>query len=396
MAVLVAACWVGNGVARADEPVAKLSMSSELGALSKSSYGEQTAHIERVYGLLPDLAWQSEMSSLHPGAGFVTFGAAPVKEEFSPQHRLDLARAILQKHGESVAPILHRYLRSEDEARQLFGLRNLTLLLPDIGSTANAPSTSSIEMGQTWHDTIYRDLAAIFQFKTSSGQPNVALFSALQYPDSMRTLTLKQRAEIALTQLGDARAIGLLLRDDPAHPTRHLWTLARLAKITPQDAALETLVPLLRSDDADARVEALIVLPVSRPDVQRELPMLLAHPDATTRSIAVTKAFELPAPQFPALQKLLESKLADPSPPVRLSAVKGFAARKDPIAAPVLLALLRDDSIEIARGFVSEALNELIGFDSGYDAAAKPTPAIAQHNAAFARVEAWIAAHPRQ
>ena len=391
----LAACLACAPAARADDW--QLSQSAVLLDVSKLSFAEQDKQIERVYNLLPSIGGEIEWRAQSPNLVTVTTGAPP--EELELEARLALARAMLLQHGDSAALLFHRSLSSNVEPVQMSGLRGLMLLLPDARDQSERRADALSGMSQKSRDLIYRDLAAIY--RAEPGKAGDAVTSPMLLLAPELTLTLRQRAEFALTQLGDARAIALFIADVPAHPTRNFWMIEPLALQTPNDPALRQLVPFLTSPNQELRIEAMIALPVSSVAVQEAVPRLLDDPDAAIREFAVYQAFQLAPPQFEALQKQLQSKLADPSPSVRLKAALEFARRKNPVAAPVLLARLREQPKDTNPDFISKTLNELIGFDAGYvDSASMAAKkwdeqeVKRRNDAAFARIEQWIAAHP--
>ena len=132
------------------------------------------------------------------------------------------------------------------------------------------------------------------------------------------------------------------------------------------------------------------------PAVRAALPILIDDPDAKVRAQAVSYAFRLQKPEFETLRTRLQSKLADASPAVRLRAAAGFAERKNPIAAPVLLALLKCENPDINRWWAGENLYRLTGLNRNYDWPTTAADTAHRNAAAIASVEAWLAAHPAQ
>ena len=376
-----------------------------LVALSKSPDAARDPELAALYRALPQLELQSRRR-IGSSAQFAP-DLTPAEKELAPAKQLELARArgnsayaanesarlaleILRAHPDAVASLMRGDLRSDNAAQQERGLKNLTrLLLPteyewDAFSPALPPA-----IAPSWA-ALYPDVAAIFRNPSDAGPTKArkgGVYSTVPVPG------LKGSAEAALSGLGDARGIALFIAEDP---TQYYEAISRLARRTPGDPALSKLVPLLRAPDWRQRYAALSALPISDPELQRALPVLLDDANATISRGAASKAFELTGAPFEAVEAKLKTKLADPDLFTRIHAAIRFAKRKDPIAAPVLLAALRDHAGEITGAYVSAILNQLIGFDSGYDARSPvDDPDRKERNAvALARVEAWIAAHP--
>ena len=305
-----------------------------------------------------------------------------------------LACEILQRYPAQTTALLRDDLRSDDTARQSRGLINLAALKTSFGllyddglpkQTADAIPYASF----------YDDIARIF--RNAPPAPPASEFGiSVRVIDPRNDPALKTQAESALMNMGRADTIALLINDNPAQPLLHYEAISTLARRNPHDAALQTLAPFLRSDDAKSRFEALRALPISQPAVRAALPILIDDANVQVRAQAVSRAFGLEEPEFAALEARLKSKLADAAPRVRWLAADGFASRKNPIAAPVLLALLHDQTPDVNSWAVGDELYRLTGFNQNYSWPSDDTgnPDDKRRNAeATARVEAWIAAH---
>ena len=398
----------------ATSPAVKRSESDELAqfatliVLSQSPESTKAAEIDFVYRALPRLVWQSEarqgplLPDDRPDLTLDQKELAPNKQielarKSGNSHYADiegarLARQILRAHSDEVAALVHDDLRADDEARQTRGLRVLMLLSPDIPSIASALPAQQSFLSARWHDVIYQDVAEIFRSQPEEiNASRLFIQNLVSYHNSLKT-----QAQQALIFLQDPRAIALLINDEPSQPTLHAWTIWFLARRAPDNPALLPLINLLDSPAPRERAAALSALPASAFAVRATLPRLLDDADERVRQAAIDKSFQLEGAQFAELESRIVAKLADANRGVRLAAAANFARRKNPIAAPVLLAALRDDASQIETGYYSDLLNQSIGFDSGYDAKSPSAdPVRKQHNAAIlARIEAWIAAHP--
>ncbi len=306
-----------------------------------------------------------------------------------------LARQTLQKYPAQTTALLRADLRADDTTRQRRGLSNFAALQDDGGLYASDGSPQN-QADVIPFASFYEDIARIFQ--SAPPAPTADEFGVI-YLDPRTKPALKTLAESALIQIGDARAIALLINDDAAQPLLHYQAITALARRAPDDAALKTLAPFLRSDDAALRYRALYALPFSLSAVRAALPILIDDPDAQVRARAVARAFQFQGPEFAALEARLKSKLADDSPRVRWMAADGFASRKNPVAAPVLLELLREQTPDVNSWAVGDELYRLTGLNQNYSWPQNDanSPDNARRNAeASARVEAWIANHPAQ
>ena len=308
-----------------------------------------------------------------------------------------LACQTLKKYPDLTTLLIRDDLRSDDATRQYRGLNNINALRGDFGLLYDDDLPEQKAQAIPFA-SFYPDIARIFASAPPAkpangfGTTNLNLSSPGEPP-------LKTQAENALLNLRDARAIALLIADDAAQPLLHYDAIYRLAYYAPGDVALQTLAPFLHSNDATSRYRALYALPFSLPAVRAALPVLIDDPDAQVRAWAVSGAFQLEAPEFAALETRLKSKLADDSPRVRWMVADGFAGRKNPIAAPVLLALLRNQTPDVNSWAVGDELYRLTGLNQNYSWPQNNanSPDDTRRNAeAMARVEAWVAAHPAQ
>ena len=322
-----------------------------------------------------------------------------VKKEGNEQYLSDesgqLACKTLQKYPAQTTTLLQADLRSDDPAHQSRGLSNLAALKSNFGLFYD-DGLPQKQDAPILYASFYPEIARIFQSAPPAEAPNEFGISQI-YLDPRIKPALKTQAESALMKLGNARAIALLINDDAAQPLLHYQAISALARRAPSDEALQTLVPFLNSGDAESRYRALYALPVSLESVRAALPTLIDDSDAKVRARAVSMAFALPGVEFEALEMRLKSKLADAVADVRFMAAAGFANRKNPIAAPVLLALLRDESPIVNRWWAGETLSKLTDLNRnyGWPLAREQSPADAPRNEeAIARIEAWIATHP--
>lgn len=359
----------------------------EVAYFAQLPESEQTNQIARIYKLLP---------SINERRGFVVFSILYLRmpwkkgdEKLAPEVRAKLiegfrggqyfsteakflSRELLQKHRAAVEPLLRADLRSKNVAQQKRGMENLREMgLGEVGERLADFPESPPEI-VNWLPKFYPDVLRIFR-----SQP-----------------ALKKEAVSSFGLLGDSRALAVLIRDDPQNPLRYYESLSSLSRNAPDDSALLSLLPLLQSPDATKRYQALWALgnvnqTVLFPHVRR----LMDDPDKKVRWLAVSRAFQYKGAEKAQLEPLLREKLADPDPFVRYIAAEGFARRQVPIGAPTLLALLRDETIEINRWAVSDAIRQLTGTNFGYnwDGATPRNPDVARQNAeAIEKFEGWI------
>ena len=304
-----------------------------------------------------------------------------------------LACRILREYPAQTTDLLRADLRADDATRQLRGLSNLAALRTAFGLFYDAGLPEK-EADAIPFASFYPEIARIFQ---SAPPAEPANEFGITIGDPRDEPALKTQAESALIRMGRADTIALLIADDAAQPLLHYEAISTLARRNPDDAALQILVPFLKSGDAILRYRALYALPFALPAVRAALPILIDDSDAQVRERAVAGAFQFEGPEFAALEARLKSKLADASPRVRWMAADGFANRKNPIAAPVLLSLLRDQTPDVNSWAVADELYRLTGLNQNYDWPRDDSnnPDVARRNAeASARVEAWVAAHP--
>ncbi len=301
-----------------------------------------------------------------------------------------LACKTLKKYPAQTMNLLHDDLRSDDQTRQLRGVSNLEALKSGFGILYDAEFPQKQD-GPFDYASFYPEIVRIFRSAPPAPAPTADKFGTI-YTIPLDEQPLKAQAESALMKMGRADTIALLINDDAAQPLLHYEAIYFLASRMPDDAALQRLIPFLKSDDAELRYRAIYALPIASPAVRAALPALIDDADAKVRREAVFRAFWLKGAEFEALEPRLKSKLEDGVAGVRLVAATGFAERNDASAAPVLLRLLRDhqDDPSVNSWWAGEALSKLTGLNKNF-----PYQAGDPNNAAaFARIEAWIALHP--
>jgi hypothetical protein len=144
----------------------------------------------------------------------------------------------------------------------------------------------------------------------------------------------------ALADLGDLRAIPLLMAKDPREPLKYCGALHQLCRDRPADPRL---LHYLRTGDANTQYQAAYALYGSRdselvPDVRR----LCRDADPKLRTIAADMGFALTGDGYEQVRFTLYSLLRDKDIDLRIYVAGVFAGRKDPVCARVLLDLLQN------------------------------------------------------
>ena len=345
LAGLIISSHVAGHVARADAGSDKTIDRAQFIAITRIIQlpaDEQEKSVPQLYQLLSEIPRERTLMISSIFYSRVPW-RTPDHEKLSPEAQADLvekqgqtqcfsleneilARQTLQKYPAQTADLLRADLRSDDATRQRRGLSNFNEL-PGDGGLYAADGSLQNQANAIPFASFYEDIARIFT-QAPAADP-VSQFG-INYIDPRTKPALKTLAENALMTLGDARAIALLIADDAAQPLLHYQAITALARRSPNDAALQSLAPFLKSDDATSRYRALYALPFSLSAVGAALPILIDDPDAQVRARAVAGAFQFQGPEFAALEAKLKSKLADDSPRVRWMAADGFASRKKP------------------------------------------------------------------
>jgi HEAT repeats len=155
--------------------------------------------------------------------------------------------------------------------------------------------------------------------------------------ERLRGGTDEERWVAARALSGDpqaAKTLGAALAVEPDRRVREA-ILTGLARIGTAESA-ETIVPLIRSEDAGLRTEALDALRLMPQALTAHLPGLLADPEADVRLLACDLARELPAA---AATRILCDLLArEPEANVCAAAVEVLTECAGPEALPALSA----------------------------------------------------------
>lgn len=407
-ALLLVALTISHGARAAPYSGAGVDEFFEIVEISRLPPDQQTPKIAQIYEWYPELIRGNQMH-------FTRMQSAKYPELTTEEKRLsgkeqlilafprgswqryvstdsyEIARRILDEHPDEFASLIHDDLRGDDAARQARGLTNL-LNLPSVFWAGSRENTAD-SLKARWFGTFYADVARVFQ-NAPPYKADDSIFAAY-YRSSWGPL--KAQAGRALVQLGDTRAIALLVNDDTAQPTLHYWAISHLAVRAPDDTALQRLVPLLHSDEAVLRYRALFALPTGIESVRVALPALLEDADAKTRALATEKTFKLGKSEFEPLKAQLKKRLADADSNVRLNAATGFAYRGDAIAAPVLLKLWTEKTGGNTPLIARVVLERLMDENRGGLLRENPDDRWrfdAKDERAVALVEAWIVQHP--
>lgn len=279
-----------------------------------------------------------------------------------------IGRELLRAHRNPVAVLI----QSDLEAGRQGNIERAFDVLQDMGSGGNGEQLAGLPNSdrslQQWFRSFYEDVMAIFQ----SGSP------------------LAFRAATLFKYFGDARAIDALIERDAEHPTRFYEELSSLSHLAPPHPKL---VELLDSTDAEVRRQALWALPDSA-DLLPQFQRLLSDGNPDVRWLAANHIFDLGEETIAQNRPSLIALLQDADANVRGVVAGEFAERKDAVAAPALLALLKDENLsESARAAVVQDIKTLTGSDFGYQ---PPTNKATEkaNLAAMKQFEDWIKAHP--
>ena len=153
------------------------------------------------------------------------------------------------------------------------------------------------------------------------------------------------------------------------------------------------LVKLLDSPDPDLRYHAAFALSECQ-DAALAGPTakLAQEKEARLQSVALALASRLPDGGFAQTRPALVPLLQSPDPTIRLQAITCFAKRKDLLAGPPLLGLLRQPGIDLGQAVtVMQALSALTGSTFNYYLHEWGPKTNAR---AIARFEAWLRSHP--
>jgi HEAT repeat protein len=128
-------------------------------------------------------------------------------------------------------------------------------------------------------------------------------------------------------------------------------------------------VKLLDSPDAEVRYHAASALSECRDaSLAKPIARLAGDADPRLQSAALRLAMRLPDDAFASIHDDLAPLLGAKDEAVCLEAITCFARRKDPLAGPPILRLMRRDSIDPGQAVtVMQALNALAGESFGYN-----------------------------
>lgn len=198
-----------------------------------------------------------------------------------------------------------------------------------------------------------------------------------------------------LRDLGDPRAIGLLLGEDAERGIVRYFEFIRT--LQRRRTANAQLLTLLSSGDAGVRWRAAYALAESGDaGVVEPVLKLLRDRDARVRAQALWIASQLPADAKERTWAAGVPLLGDQDLDVRITCVTCFAYEKDPICAPALLRLLKDETLgEVTHGNLVRAMESLAGQSFGYHIGSDAwQPSTENNKAAIAKFEEWMRQHP--
>lgn len=354
----------------------------EVMRIARLPVEEQKAYVARLYQLVPSIR---EIDGGMFSGGIFTRAPLPKDaDEMTPEQLADnitkgfghqylgpeakaVGRDLLCAHRESVTPLLkadfqdgrpNHVTRALDILEQMGrgGFREQI-----VGRKDSDPAL------QQWFKPFYEDVLQIFQ------------------SDSR----LSQRAAGMFRYLGEPRAIDALIERDPQQPVRYYEQLANLSYLAPPHPKL---VALLDSPDPEIRRRALTALR-DRGELLPQLRKLLNDTNPRIRWMVANSIFNLGDEILAANRPAIIALLADPDAFVRHVVASRFAERKETIAAPVLLALLKDTAVSPSvRWAVIQDVRKLTGTDFGY--VDSPDKQFVQKNsAALEKFQQWIDTH---
>jgi HEAT repeat protein len=180
---------------------------------------------------------------------------------------------------------------------------------------------------------------------------------------------LSAPAQSALVWLADPATVRPLLAQiekDPKRIVRHAGLFQGPLAGKPAEPVL---VKLLDSPDAEVRYHAASALSECRDaSLAKPIARLAGDADPRLQSAALRLAMRLPDDAFASIHDDLAPLLGAKDEAVCLEAITCFARRKDPLAGPPILRLMRRDSIDPGQAVtVMQALNALAGESFGYN-----------------------------
>lgn len=292
------------------------------------------------------------MKGSHPGAWLSAYAKA-------------IGRGLLLTHRDAATLLLNADFASGDENAIKRALLNLEQI--SVANEINGPSKADPAVTK-WLALYFDEVLTIFQSDAS--------------------IPLANQAAQVLGVMGEARAIDALVERDPQRPTLFFPVLEKLAPLAPPHPKI---VEQLQSPDAKVRGEALQALG-TRQELLPQYERLLRDPSPEVRGSAVHHIFSLGDEAVASQRANLVPLLQDDDALVRWAVAGGLARRKDAIAGPALLALLKDPATSpTVHAAVAQDVRTLTGSDWNFSAQDTKSRDFQESLRLF---EAWIAEHP--